>query len=1120
MSSPQPPEDHSNTKSTSATTSAFQKKRSRRVSFAENTIHIFERDEESGSNPDEDGGSSDRDNDNFFGPVSTSFIRRNLSDSAASDDNHDQTMDSTAFSMHFRSIARSVSDGELVTSTGVHLSFDEKTPTGPTPSSVPSDKGSSMLLTLQNKPNDQRDVSSSKLSSGSNSNDMSLVGEYHNKYNYGNLSPALNALLTEDRNDLHLVSHDSMLQSPTKARAQVLENKENVPDLMDFSYGPDNKMEGITSHEELNKVVPANNQNASGPLSPIEASKVLSPNQSITDTLTVKRKEPVENAFVINSSLESLVTRQSTPLNPRNVNNRSDDVMEKENESPFVGPITHVSDRPSHLLLNGVSHYKSPRIMTPSDNQASLFPRTESLQHDGSISSLQKSMSKLRILKDSPFSAALILKLENSSSRSLFVPTKMAPFSSLLEKSDKSPNINNKSEIPKNLMPITREEDFGEVASQIVLRSENIWPREHMQPNDLTSADIGYGHKGDDNNIGSLPLSNRSSKKLKKATTAKFRVSPYRTEKQSTQHHESLNFGPGHVGGLEESISNRRLLTPLNVAGSSLEENVREKANTLDDVRCNSETKMISDDIEHETFRSISRGSDITPGRMNTSLVLNGRMVDSSCQKNLADRFGRSPLNQEVHRELHNSNIDTSHVENLNPTERKRKAEAVTTEKFAKIKMSSNSDLELPTDLVMSSIGPNLEHLATISTRISKETKILSHSVDKMNLHAIDCLVDILGQHQKSKTYELLYKAIQSQTIVNSTSKIQDKRAAETKLLLCNIVHEQAKLQLMHVKRERLLKNVQSVVSGIQESEALKLNHIAQKSLAVQLIHSDTIESVQECQVENDKVTSMREEIKDIDGRISNLTKSFQISSKMKGEHTPADTIALVNDHLMKKARHQIIRKDLQLWVVEDLKSSKDHHNVVLNYLDLVNQRLTVTAGIVPSISVSNILNETNINKNFKDMNALTAFGFVFDAGVIQKHVNATSLAQETQTTSHILGNLVDVMEEIQLARIELKTLIYARFHTSLVECLDLELYFFGSNSRKKATVTLNTSCLKRGIYPSEIVTCQIDVPVDESQKSSTQTLSAEISAAVKDLRVGFSRIIRLCRCVSQLVSS
>nr|GEZ11639.1 hypothetical protein [Tanacetum cinerariifolium] len=365
---------------------------------------------------------------------------------------------------------------------------------------------------------------------------------------------------------------------------------------------------------------------------------------------------------------------------------------------------------------------------------------------------------------------------------------------------------------------------------------------------------------------------------------------------------------------------------------------VSEKTDILDDVCCNGDSKMISDDIVHETCQPVYRGSDITLGHMNTSLALNGRMVDNSCQKNLADQFGRSPSNNKPHRELHDSNIDTSHVENPSPTERKRKAEALTTEKLAKIKISSNSDLELPTDHGMSSIGPSLEHLAKISTRISEETKTLSHSVDKMNLHSIDRLVDIIGQLQRSKTYQLLSNAIQSQTV---TSNVQDKRAAETKLLLCNIVHEQAKLQLMHVKRERLLKNVQAVVSGIQESEALKLNHIAQKSLAAQLIHSDTIKSVQECQVENDKVTSMREEIKDIDGRISNLTKSFHISTKMKGEHTPADTITLVNDHLMEKARHQIIRKDVQLWVV-DLKSGKDHHTVVLNYLDLVNQRFVV----------------------------------------------------------------------------------------------------------------------------------------------------------------------------------
>lgn len=76
---------------------------------------------------------------------------------------------------------------------------------------------------------------------------------------------------------------------------------------------------------------------------------------------------------------------------------------------------------------------------------------------------------------------------------------------------------------------------------------------------------------------------------------------------------------------------------------------------------------------------------------------------------------------------LHNDNIDFLHAVNVQSTcanpssngdvisaERKRKSEDVMpTEKIAKIKMSSNC-LELPSDSGMSSIGPNLEHLAQV----------------------------------------------------------------------------------------------------------------------------------------------------------------------------------------------------------------------------------------------------------------------------------------------------------------------------------------------------------------------------------------------------------------------
>lgn len=79
--------------------------------------------------------------DNFFGPVSPNFIRPGrLSDSAVSDENHDITMDSTAFSMHFRRFVRSDSGIDLKTPTEV--SFDEKTPTQ-------TGLGNSMELTVQ-----------------------------------------------------------------------------------------------------------------------------------------------------------------------------------------------------------------------------------------------------------------------------------------------------------------------------------------------------------------------------------------------------------------------------------------------------------------------------------------------------------------------------------------------------------------------------------------------------------------------------------------------------------------------------------------------------------------------------------------------------------------------------------------------------------------------------------------------------------------------------------------------------------------------------------------------------------------------------------------------------------
>ncbi|XP_076900328.1 uncharacterized protein LOC143554466 [Bidens hawaiensis] len=478
-------------------------------------------------------------------------------------------------------------------------------------------------------------------------------------------------------------------------------------------------------------------------------------------------------------------------------------VIEKENSSPSVGLISHLTGTPNHMLLNGVGLFKSPGTVTPSNNQTRVIQRA-------SVSSLQKSMSKLRSLEASPFSTALIAKLEDSNSRSLFGLSKMG---TLLEKEGTPTQMDNNKTIT---------------------------------------------HEGRENS------------------------------------------------------------SPLNVAGSSIEEMMQDS-----DVHNNSGTKEdltnLSKDIQHDNIKSVLKESDISMGQMNASLVLNGKMDEKSCHKNLADQ-----LNNEKDDSLIAENVRSD----VSPAERKRKAEHETTDKIAKIKKCSNSDLEVPNASETSSSGPNLEHLAQVwlptanfccycsliisvyltlcyadSYRFFKDTKLLPHSVDKMNLHAIDRMIDILGQLQRSETYQLLSSEYQS----------KDKRAAEIKLVLCKFVYEQAQLQLMHVKRERLLKNMQSLASGIQEAEALKLNH----PLDVQVIHqqplSDKIMETQECRTDN-KVTSMMQESEDINRRISNLTKSLHISCKIK-DLNPADTIAFANNCLTKKARCQIIRKGMQVSV-------------------------------------------------------------------------------------------------------------------------------------------------------------------------------------------------------------
>ncbi|XP_022727891.1 uncharacterized protein LOC111283587 [Durio zibethinus] len=145
----------------------------------------------------------------------------------------------------------------------------------------------------------------------------------------------------------------------------------------------------------------------------------------------------------------------------------------------------------------------------------------------------------------------------------------------------------------------------------------------------------------------------------------------------------------------------------------------------------------------------------------------------------------------------------------------------------------------------------------------------------------------------------------------------------------------------------------------------------------------------------------MKHEAEALEKKIKNLTKSFYIYCKIKGEPSCSDTIELLNDHLKKRTCCRFICQYMQLWEV-DLQNRNGRHNVVLNYHEFISRSLTLNTGPNSSIFVANKLNDINISKNFPNMDACSAFAFVFNHEYTKKYAVPKNLAQETQVSTSV----------------------------------------------------------------------------------------------------------------------
>ncbi|GMI66299.1 hypothetical protein HRI_000299200 [Hibiscus trionum] len=1190
MASKLPDEPPCDTQGTDEESIAFRKKRLRRVSFADReitSVHIFNRDDDYETPPDstpepvngrgneviglfkglmdsddDDGDlSSDRksffrpmetpspggsstvgsatsnDEEIFFGPVSAEFIRPGrLSDSAASDDNHDITMDSTAFSMHFRSIARSES-GDLDTSTGVPLASEEKTPFQATTSSDPE---SLMVLTKMGKLKSPSPVPINTFSGGRDSNDMSLVGESMHRYDYGRLCPTLEALLAED-SEFSAIPPDSTIPNLSTIAASHCNGNDYIEPShfgnSELCIRNNNDMSGKGSFIAQNKLVEATSASATTLTAQsmhdcLSNSKDGPVAEDFVDHQTPKQRNKGDNKIsevwfgtsVLNS--ESIAVTNGTPVNQSSKAVQLDLVKHFENgnqlptrdglkenspqdkihthnidhassqlhRSPLAGSIHSLSAKRQQILLDTTNAPRRSLFVTPSPKQSASVLSKGSIKEGGSVASILKSNSELKFTEPSPCASAF-----NDGAAKSSPMGHIGSLSGDLKLQDQD-----------NSAIIISRRECNSV--ETVLSSDNLTATaENRTP---PSAALATVKAVDERGSNGLDLQNTFSiLKLQSGVPEKN----IQTTVERTRSTENI---------IEDQMKVSSVYASPGPHTSKIKRSPQKSPSGKKQTQSPSRRKKTQSPTTKEPSLSPCRTemhNALHGDNMQLSVAEDGVSLNCSSNVQRIDDFhGRS--NPSTVQDIQNSSKRKRTTEDNNNCMQQ-------SPKFCNVgekNMEQTSEYSYGSNLEKERIegGKILMNWTDISLKLSADTKqLLSPCFDKLNIKMINMLEDKLLHQQKVNILAVLCSEIQSQlcSAYNQSFDILHKRVAEIRQVLYRIVYGKAKLQLMHVKRERLLKQVESFRTGVRESQMLKLNFVKHHSVSSE---KDATLGNNSCSVTfgnnlkgaSGKVSTMKHEVEALEKKIKNLTKSFHIYCEIKGEQSSSGTMELVNDHLKKRTCCRFVRQGIQLWEVDDLQNRNGCHNVVLNYHGFICQSLVLNTGRNSSIFVANKLNDMNISKNFPNMDACSAFRFVFNHESTKKYVGPKSLAQETQRTSSLFRNLLDVVEEVQIARLEIRNMTLTSFHSPSAKQLDLQLAFIDFESGIKVTMTLDVTCLNCGVYPSDILPYHLQTPPTETENLKHQALSAEIKAAVENLSAGYLRIIRLCRCVSQVM--
>ncbi|KAJ8433189.1 hypothetical protein Cgig2_025580 [Carnegiea gigantea] len=1279
-------------------TIALQKKRSRRVSFAETTaIHLFIRDEEYETPPDGAGNSSSEgdgrparsesdeimellqssddefagagddagavrssflrpmespspgsgfgsatsnDEDNFFGPVSMDFIKPGrLSDSAASDENHDITMDSTAFSMHFRSLAGSDSVGDSKTPTGIRLAFGERTPGQ---ISTANSVGDLMVLTTGRKPASHSSFPL-KVNDSGHSDDMSLVSENPHRYDYGKLPPELDVLLAEGGKDVGPVPFNSHVSSLKKDAESTPDQKRH--ELLDVA--DDRDADILEKSSAL--AISAARRGFLVPGTLVESPYSKSDNLD-DDPVTVLPIDNQGTSFDKDDKSRKIVTETS-----ENFESPSSRTQPNLNVEHLTGSFDAGSV--SSLLAERRKIFKVS--VNSSNDEWNLIPLAKELSDKGSIknvcstSRFAKGVSRLKRLEAFPFASTS--KAEGTAAR--LIPSSHS-FTCIAKNNLSGYGDSNDISINNVDAPVICldahfsdvAKDNGEFRSKI---SNNVWTsvgnNEHAMATegikDLRSSCFTTGlpspgrsrkiiktmyspsltgsqkkeldhHVSKDNHAKVTEQSTGSDSSLLEFTFNKYsRVAgmsdnsafPSDTGSEnlasaSSQYPENLSINLSQRGQSHLRLCQNVAPEDAGIFASGTEASMH----LLSDNKL--ATNVFSSDVEHPKL--VAQGSQVQ--NENSMLSIRSGLVPSLCFQTVPDKASESCKLPSLDDDVWSGSMLTStaqltqcrkaiagstgafHRPNVSPlgvldnpkgdlsfslshkepsavadnARMYRVREDVPTPRLIQLTSKDDNDDKLSSKQyyvcgIDSSSGRKRKHQGfvdeaehhhdenlafqhklqlhkdqnhleegrKISCNIGDDVKLrhwadvtsgfrLSSYLSFKGEQAMEKLDDILVHLEQMKSYEHLYHNICAQKTFDVASCLQNKRVMDLKSLLYRTAYKKAKLQFLHLKRDKLLDQIQQLNSRLQDSETLMssflCSHIhGQKDVQVDCIQPESCPIAEDIRLGPIEILSPRKELELSDRKINNLKESFYTYIKVVKEPSRTSITEIVKDFLKKRISCRSLRSELQLWEIESLKVKNGQQSFLFNHLGFLSQRFIVKLNSSSIMSISKELNNSKISKMFHNMDACTAFSFVFGSETSPKFAGLKTIAHETQKTNSVLHNLLDVVEEVELARMELRNLTHSRFSQLSAGKLDLQLCF--SDFKSRVNLSIDVTCLNRGVYPSHALPYEVQGRA-AGKEESFQILLSNIKTGLRGLRCGYMRIINICRCVSKMM--